>query len=339
MPEPTTTTEPPAVVVHVGAALEVVLPVRDDLDVDLAVVLHRDAGRRVGQVVLADDLTALVADREVDLRLRQPGEDEQHPQAGLHGGVDVASYELGGGQRLATVAVPALPAGSHQLLRRVPSPAHQPVADHHEVDERELTTELDEHLHVAGDAYALLDHHSRRVTHVAADAPVVAAELLMPDAHVLVGDRRDRGALRPGPPMRGWPTPARSGAPARRARAARASAGWSRRPGRCGTAGGSAVRASPSRSGRARGRPRGGTAGSGRTPCRQRRGSGVWPARVVHRPAQRRTRVRDVALADRSRGQELGHVWGWRRVRGVRRGVRRQGQVAARQSSRRRAYS
>ena len=80
-------------------------------------------------------------------------------------------------------------ARSHQLVGGESAPSDQPVPDHDQVDQSELTGELDEHRHVAGDPHPAHGDHSCRVADVAADAGVVPTQLLVRDADVLLGDR------------------------------------------------------------------------------------------------------------------------------------------------------
>lgn len=167
-------------------------------DVDLAVVLDRHPHGRIGQVVLPQDLAVLVADLEVDLRLRQAGEHEEHPQPSLHGRVDVAPDVRRRMPRRGRRRVRSRRAEGDECLGGDQPPSDHRVPQDHEVDQTDEGRHLDEQPARLGHAHAPEQPRARPRPADMDRHPLVAASLTGPrDAHLLPRDRRDGQVVGP----------------------------------------------------------------------------------------------------------------------------------------------
>jgi len=139
------------------------------------VVLDHQLQPRVGQVEPVPQPPVGVVDLVVHDRLRQPGEHDQHPQPGLHRRVHLRADVPSGPQRRGGVVVCRPAARIHELPRGDLAEPHQRVTDDHEVDEREHTSELDEHAERVGHAEpAHRRHRGLTCRDVVADLPAMA---------------------------------------------------------------------------------------------------------------------------------------------------------------------
>ncbi len=182
----------PLAFVQLLAPIEVALPVRLALDV-ATVVLHDEAQRRIAQVQASDHPPVLVPDLEVDDRLWQPGEHDQHSQPALHRRVDLVAHVSRRDGRRAGVMITARPAVLHQSLGRYVEEPDECVTDDDQVEQREHRGELDEHLEGMRDPDA--SQHSdpsRTAPHVVANPGAVPALPRMVDGHVDLRVGRNR---------------------------------------------------------------------------------------------------------------------------------------------------
>src|SRR6266545_8409723 len=88
--------DPPTVVVDALATREVGLPLLLALDVVPTVVLGDHLDRRPAQVVAPGLPVGVGAERRVDVGLGEAGQDQQHPQPGLHRRLDALAQEARG---------------------------------------------------------------------------------------------------------------------------------------------------------------------------------------------------------------------------------------------------
>ena len=127
--------DPPLGLVQALPTFQVAVPLANVRGVLPPVVLHDHPEPGVGQVEAHHDVTVLVADRVVHHRLRQPRQHDEHPQPGLHRGVNVLPDEprrRPGGHRM---TIGARGARVDQVRRPEPADPEQGVAHDHEVHE------------------------------------------------------------------------------------------------------------------------------------------------------------------------------------------------------------
>lgn len=152
------------------------------------VVLHGKLDLGIAQVKSHQQQTVRIADLAVDLGFRQTSEHQQHPQPCLHRRLDALPDVrrcLARGLRMPPRVSRAV---VDQLPKRESPLAHQPVTDHHQVDEIEHGGELDEHARGCRDGHVrqhpnLLRTQRRQMTPHTAPSPTLVPPR---DGHMLV---------------------------------------------------------------------------------------------------------------------------------------------------------
>jgi hypothetical protein len=145
----------PVPVVDVLAPFDVPLVLLRALGVLAPVVLHGDPDGLEGEVEPDEHVAELAADLEVDRRLEEPGEHEEHPQACLHRGVHPVPHVPRRRERPSRVRLGRGCAELDEPGCGAPPPASDVVTDDHEVHERQRPGELDEHVGRIGDPDAV----------------------------------------------------------------------------------------------------------------------------------------------------------------------------------------
>ncbi len=111
-----------------------------------SVVLDQDLDVGVAQVQAVEHPAVRVVHLDVDLRLGQSREHNEHPEPRLHGRVHPGADVRGRTPSRSRATTHRLLAVTAQVVRGAAPGAHEPVADHHEVDQAEQLGELHEDL-------------------------------------------------------------------------------------------------------------------------------------------------------------------------------------------------